>query len=190
MPKCTIWVDGKHWKRSQQRPSCFQTNLNAEVFINLHFNLQIIACSKPIYGNSTLLLPPSSVSLLPSPPTLLIPGQALQCYKCKIGFFDLCLTSKVSCESGEHCFSGVGTAGKSHWVTFSSMEVVVIARMKLHQLLSQIQKECIFHSFIQKVEARIFIVLERLLDVSIGWSTEEFSNLSQWFPTTNNLGQL
>nr|XP_046272873.1 protein Bouncer [Scatophagus argus] len=37
-------------------------------------------------------------------------GQALQCYKCKLGLWDLCLTTKVTCESGEQCFSGVGTA--------------------------------------------------------------------------------
>ncbi|XP_030268808.1 sperm acrosome membrane-associated protein 4-like [Sparus aurata] len=37
-------------------------------------------------------------------------GQALQCYKCKIGIGELCFTSKTTCESGEQCFSGVGTA--------------------------------------------------------------------------------
>ncbi|XP_034560796.1 sperm acrosome membrane-associated protein 4 [Notolabrus celidotus] len=37
-------------------------------------------------------------------------GQALQCYKCKLGFFNLCITSTTTCESGELCFSGVGKA--------------------------------------------------------------------------------
>ncbi|XP_041812060.1 prostate stem cell antigen [Chelmon rostratus] len=37
-------------------------------------------------------------------------GQALQCYKCKIGLWDLCITSTTTCESGEQCYSGVGTA--------------------------------------------------------------------------------
>ncbi|KAM9339776.1 sperm acrosome membrane-associated protein 4-like [Symphorus nematophorus] len=37
-------------------------------------------------------------------------GQALQCYKCSIGVGDLCITTKTTCESGEHCFSGIGTA--------------------------------------------------------------------------------
>lgn len=37
-------------------------------------------------------------------------GQALQCYKCKIGFFNLCFTTKTTCESGQHCFNGEGKA--------------------------------------------------------------------------------
>ncbi|KAM4538915.1 sperm acrosome membrane-associated protein 4-like [Odontesthes bonariensis] len=37
-------------------------------------------------------------------------GQALQCYKCSIGFGDLCITSKTTCNEGEHCFSGTGKA--------------------------------------------------------------------------------
>lgn len=37
-------------------------------------------------------------------------GQALQCYKCKVGFWDLCITTKTTCENGEQCFSGVGKA--------------------------------------------------------------------------------
>ncbi|XP_023257514.1 prostate stem cell antigen-like [Seriola lalandi dorsalis] len=37
-------------------------------------------------------------------------GQALQCYKCKLGFWNLCITTKDTCDEGEHCFSGVGTA--------------------------------------------------------------------------------
>ncbi|XP_051247592.1 sperm acrosome membrane-associated protein 4 [Dicentrarchus labrax] len=37
-------------------------------------------------------------------------GQALQCYECKIGFWNLCLTTKTTCKSGEQCFSGVGKA--------------------------------------------------------------------------------
>uniref|UniRef100_A0A1A7Y1K7 UPAR/Ly6 domain-containing protein n=1 Tax=Iconisemion striatum TaxID=60296 RepID=A0A1A7Y1K7_9TELE len=38
-------------------------------------------------------------------------GQALDCYQCKIGFWNLCITSKITCNSGEQCFSGVGKAG-------------------------------------------------------------------------------
>ncbi|KAL3043705.1 hypothetical protein OYC64_003547 [Pagothenia borchgrevinki] len=37
-------------------------------------------------------------------------GQALQCYKCTIGFGDFCITTKTTCESGEQCFSGSGEA--------------------------------------------------------------------------------
>ncbi|XP_020794975.2 sperm acrosome membrane-associated protein 4 [Boleophthalmus pectinirostris] len=36
--------------------------------------------------------------------------QALQCYNCKVGFWNLCITSKVTCNSGEQCFSGRGKA--------------------------------------------------------------------------------
>ncbi|KAG7261880.1 hypothetical protein CRUP_006296 [Coryphaenoides rupestris] len=37
-------------------------------------------------------------------------GHALQCYKCDIGIFSLCATSKEVCATGEQCYSGVGTA--------------------------------------------------------------------------------
>ncbi|XP_020515791.1 sperm acrosome membrane-associated protein 4 [Labrus bergylta] len=37
-------------------------------------------------------------------------GQALQCYNCKLGIFNLCITTKKTCDSGDHCFSGKGTA--------------------------------------------------------------------------------
>ncbi|XP_042363160.1 sperm acrosome membrane-associated protein 4-like [Plectropomus leopardus] len=36
--------------------------------------------------------------------------QALQCYKCGLGFGNLCITSRVTCDSGEQCYSGVGQA--------------------------------------------------------------------------------
>ncbi|XP_068431898.1 sperm acrosome membrane-associated protein 4-like [Clinocottus analis] len=36
--------------------------------------------------------------------------QSLQCYKCTIGFGDLCITTKTTCDAGEHCYSGVGKA--------------------------------------------------------------------------------
>nr|XP_061808335.1 sperm acrosome membrane-associated protein 4-like [Nerophis lumbriciformis] len=38
------------------------------------------------------------------------PGQALQCYECKIGFWNLCITKTVTCAEGERCFSGKGKA--------------------------------------------------------------------------------
>jgi len=39
-------------------------------------------------------------------------GHGLQCYKCDIGIFSLCATSKEDCAAGEQCYSGVGKAGK------------------------------------------------------------------------------
>ncbi|XP_077599676.1 lymphocyte antigen 6 complex locus protein G6d-like [Stigmatopora nigra] len=39
-------------------------------------------------------------------------GQALQCYECKIGFWNLCITKKVMCAQGERCFSGKGKAAR------------------------------------------------------------------------------
>ncbi|KAM4724833.1 sperm acrosome membrane-associated protein 4-like [Anableps anableps] len=38
-------------------------------------------------------------------------GQALQCYKCSLGFWNLCFTTKTTCENNEHCFNGVGGSG-------------------------------------------------------------------------------
>ncbi|KPP62913.1 sperm acrosome membrane-associated protein 4-like [Scleropages formosus] len=39
-------------------------------------------------------------------------AQALQCYKCDLGFWNLCITSTMTCASGEQCFSGVGKAAQ------------------------------------------------------------------------------
>ncbi|XP_061675232.1 sperm acrosome membrane-associated protein 4-like [Syngnathoides biaculeatus] len=37
-------------------------------------------------------------------------GQALECYECKIGFWNLCITKKITCETGQECFTGKGSA--------------------------------------------------------------------------------
>ncbi|XP_041740738.1 sperm acrosome membrane-associated protein 4 [Coregonus clupeaformis] len=39
-------------------------------------------------------------------------GQALKCYKCDVGFWNMCYTTEVNCNAGEYCFSGVGHAIK------------------------------------------------------------------------------
>ncbi|XP_041933184.1 sperm acrosome membrane-associated protein 4 [Alosa sapidissima] len=39
-------------------------------------------------------------------------AHGLQCYKCNIGFWDLCITTKITCSAGESCFSGEGEAAK------------------------------------------------------------------------------
>ncbi|XP_059366317.1 sperm acrosome membrane-associated protein 4-like [Carassius carassius] len=38
-------------------------------------------------------------------------GQALQCYECNLGVWNLCITSKKTCDAGQQCFSGIGKAG-------------------------------------------------------------------------------
>lgn len=140
---CIIWVDGKHWN-SFSKKLCFRQAwegvlLEYRHIYHLRLIVTIIACCKTIYTNSTFLLPPSSISPLP----LFIPVQALECYKCDIGFWKLCLTSKTTCKAGEHCYSGVGMAGKelrskkSHQTTFSYRKVVIDTYMKPHQLHSQ-----------------------------------------------------
>lgn len=68
---------------------------------------KMLGCCNPLITNYTIFtcsLPPSL--------SFSISGQALQCYKCKLGFWNLCITTKTTCEEGEHCYSGVGTAGK------------------------------------------------------------------------------
>ncbi|XP_036432610.1 sperm acrosome membrane-associated protein 4 [Colossoma macropomum] len=37
-------------------------------------------------------------------------AHTLQCYNCDIGFWDLCVTTKQTCNAGELCYSGVGKA--------------------------------------------------------------------------------
>ncbi|KAI1886092.1 hypothetical protein AGOR_G00210460 [Albula goreensis] len=39
-------------------------------------------------------------------------GQALECYKCDIGFWNMCFTTRIKCSTGEQCFSGVGKAAR------------------------------------------------------------------------------
>lgn len=52
-----------------------------------------------------------------------IPGQGLQCYNCKFGFGDLCITSKITCKADEQCYSGVGKAGNQSDVTGQHSEI-------------------------------------------------------------------
>ncbi|KAB5586794.1 hypothetical protein PHYPO_G00005630 [Pangasianodon hypophthalmus] len=37
-------------------------------------------------------------------------GQALECYHCDLGFWDMCHTTKMNCSAGEQCFVGIGVA--------------------------------------------------------------------------------
>uniref|UniRef100_A0A4W5NW52 Lymphocyte antigen-6, epidermis n=1 Tax=Hucho hucho TaxID=62062 RepID=A0A4W5NW52_9TELE len=39
-------------------------------------------------------------------------GQALKCYKCDLGLWNLCYTTEVKCNDDENCFSGVGKTVK------------------------------------------------------------------------------
>lgn len=105
-------------------------------------------------------------SILPS----LTPGQALECYKCKLGFWNLCLTTKTTCENGEHCFSGVGKAGeeprrrKSHPATFCTVAISVRLRpatahnrtKKKHQTI--ISHTYLFFSLNDKCPAKLLSI--------------------------------
>ncbi|KAL4646816.1 sperm acrosome membrane-associated protein 4-like [Arapaima gigas] len=37
-------------------------------------------------------------------------GWGLRCYKCNIGFWNMCITTTTSCSPGQSCFNGVGKA--------------------------------------------------------------------------------
>lgn len=43
----------------------------------------------------------------------------LRCFKCELGFWDACYTTKTTCVPGERCFTGRGKAGA---VCFSSFQ--------------------------------------------------------------------
>uniref|UniRef100_A0A672KF85 Sperm acrosome membrane-associated protein 4-like n=1 Tax=Sinocyclocheilus grahami TaxID=75366 RepID=A0A672KF85_SINGR len=40
-------------------------------------------------------------------------GQTLQCFRCELGFWDVCYTTKTNCSDDELCYVGIGKAGKS-----------------------------------------------------------------------------
>ncbi|XP_061738834.1 protein Bouncer [Nerophis ophidion] len=52
--------------------------------------------------------------------------RALQCYECKVGLWNLCITKKVTCAEGEHCFSGIGKA--AGFVTISMKGCLAVAK--------------------------------------------------------------
>ncbi|KAM4549504.1 lymphocyte antigen 6G6e-like [Fundulus diaphanus] len=58
-------------------------------------------------------------------------GQALQCYKCPLGFWDLCITTKTTCESGEVCYNGVGGSGESLISKRSNQEIMSLPDLSL-----------------------------------------------------------
>ncbi|KAI4871291.1 hypothetical protein NFI96_019815 [Prochilodus magdalenae] len=37
-------------------------------------------------------------------------GQTLECFRCDLGFWDVCYTTKTNCSDGEQCFVGIGKA--------------------------------------------------------------------------------
>ncbi|XP_012686974.1 sperm acrosome membrane-associated protein 4 [Clupea harengus] len=39
-------------------------------------------------------------------------GHTLECYKCDLGLWDLCYTTKTTCTDGDLCYSGKGEAAK------------------------------------------------------------------------------
>ncbi|XP_062843185.1 prostate stem cell antigen-like [Trichomycterus rosablanca] len=42
--------------------------------------------------------------------SLCVSGHALQCYKCDLGLGSFCTANKTTCQAGESCFNGNGTA--------------------------------------------------------------------------------
>ncbi|XP_072529638.1 sperm acrosome membrane-associated protein 4-like [Salminus brasiliensis] len=37
-------------------------------------------------------------------------AHTLRCYECKIGFWNLCMTSEITCSTGDQCYTGTGKA--------------------------------------------------------------------------------
>ncbi|KAF4103511.1 sperm acrosome membrane-associated protein 4-like [Onychostoma macrolepis] len=37
-------------------------------------------------------------------------GQALECFRCDLGFWDVCFTTKTNCSDDELCYVGIGKA--------------------------------------------------------------------------------
>ncbi|XP_072534882.1 LOW QUALITY PROTEIN: sperm acrosome membrane-associated protein 4-like [Salminus brasiliensis] len=37
-------------------------------------------------------------------------GQTLECFRCDLGFWDVCYTTKTNCSDEEQCFVGIGKA--------------------------------------------------------------------------------
>uniref|UniRef100_A0A4W4GFN5 UPAR/Ly6 domain-containing protein n=1 Tax=Electrophorus electricus TaxID=8005 RepID=A0A4W4GFN5_ELEEL len=36
--------------------------------------------------------------------------KVLQCYECALGLWNICITSTITCQTGQQCYSGVGKA--------------------------------------------------------------------------------
>lgn len=53
----------------------------------------------------------------------MIPGHGLTCYECKLGLWNLCITSKISCAEEQHCYSVKAKAGNQNDVTGQNSEL-------------------------------------------------------------------
>lgn len=47
-----------------------------------------------------------------TPLFFLLTGLTLECFRCDLGFWDLCFTTKTNCSEDELCYVGIGKAGK------------------------------------------------------------------------------
>lgn len=45
--------------------------------------------------------------------------ESLKCFRCDLGFWDVCYTTETNCSLGERCFTGRGTAGVMNETVFS-----------------------------------------------------------------------
>jgi len=52
------------------------------------------------------------VCTTPFESSILFAGQSLECFRCDLGFWDLCYTTKTNCSENELCSVGTGKAGK------------------------------------------------------------------------------
>ncbi|XP_052474876.1 sperm acrosome membrane-associated protein 4 [Carassius gibelio] len=42
--------------------------------------------------------------------SLICLGQSLECFRCELGFWDVCFTTKTNCSGDELCYLGIGKA--------------------------------------------------------------------------------
>ena len=53
-------------------------------------------------------------------------GVLLKCFRCDLGFWDACFTTKTTCEAGERCYTGKGKAGVLVRIVFFLSECLFI----------------------------------------------------------------
>lgn len=51
--------------------------------------------------------------------------ESLKCFRCDLGFWDVCYTTETNCSLGERCFTGRGKAGVMNETIFSPSALVL-----------------------------------------------------------------